>query len=92
MRNLAAMIGLAGAAAAGSLLTGCGGTMDTSSNTEASKSPSQLLSDAKHAVRAARSVLIAGHGVAQGQAPRLDLSLAPGPEATGLRPRAGRSN
>ncbi len=81
MRKLAAVIGLASVAAVGSLLAGCGGGETRASET--SKSPSQILKDAQRAVSTARSVHMAGHGVAQGQAARLDLSLVRGSEATG---------
>ena len=81
MRKLAAVIGLASVAAVGSLLAGCGGEKMRASET--AKSPSQILKDAQRAVRTARSVHMAGHGVAQGQAARLDLSLVRGSEATG---------
>lgn len=81
MRKLAAVIGLARVAAVGSLLAGCGGEKTRASET--SRSPSQILKDAQRAVRTARSVHMAGHGLAQGQAARLDLSLVRGLEATG---------
>jgi hypothetical protein len=81
VRKLAAVIGLASVAAVGSPLAGCGGEKTRASET--SKSPSQILKDAQRAVRTARSVHMAGHGVAQGQAARLDLSLVRGLEATG---------
>jgi hypothetical protein len=81
VRNLGAVIGLAGLAAAGSLLGGCGGGQ--TSDSEASKSPSQILADAQRAVRNARSVHVTGIGVAQGQGARLDLSLVRGSVGTG---------
>jgi hypothetical protein len=81
VRNVAAVIGLASLAAAGTLLAGCGGGEATT--TEASKSPARILSDAKHAVSSARSVHMAGNGMAQGQAASLDLSLVRGPKASG---------
>jgi hypothetical protein len=81
VRKLAAVIGLASVAAVGSPLAGCGGEKTRASET--SKSPSQILKDAQRAVRTARSVHMAGHGLAQGQAARLDLSLVRGLEATG---------
>ena len=81
MRKFAAAIGLASVAAVGSLLPGCGGGEARASET--AKSPSQILKDVQRAVRTARSVHMAGHGVAQGQAARLDLSLVRGLEATG---------
>lgn len=82
MRKLVAVIGLASVAALGSLLAGCGGGNTRASDT--SQSPSQILKDAQRAVRTARSVHMAGHGLAQGQAARLDLSLVRGLEATGM--------
>ena len=81
MRKLAAVIGLASVAVVGSLLAGCGG--GETGEREAAKSPSQILKDAQRVVRTARSVHMAGHGLAQGQAANLDLSLVRGPEATG---------
>ena len=81
MRNLAAAIGLAGLAAAGCLLAGCGG--GTTTESEASEPPSRILHDARSAVGSARSVHMAGHGFSQGQPARLDITLVRGPKATG---------
>jgi hypothetical protein len=81
VRNVAAVIGLASVAAAGSLLAGCGSEKTRTDG--ASESPSRILREAKQAVSSARSVHIAGHGTAQGQPARLDLSLVRGPKASG---------
>jgi hypothetical protein len=80
VRKLALVMALAG-----SLLVGCGG--GETNDTEASKSPAQILSDAQRAVRTARSVHMAG----KGPAARLDLSLVRGSKATGTMDLFGGS-
>ena len=80
MRNFAVVMALAG-----SLLAGCGG--GDASDTEASKSPARILSDAQRAVRTARSV----HMTGKGPAARLDLSLVRGSKATGTMDLFGGS-
>jgi len=63
------------------LLAGCGGSAGT--NGEASKSPSQILSDVKQAAVGASSVRIAGNIVSSATPISLDLTLVKGKGATG---------
>jgi len=80
MRKFAVVMALAG-----SLLVGCGS--GETSDTEASKSPARILSDAQRAVRTARSVHITG----KGPAARLHLSLVRGSKASGTMDLFGGS-
>jgi hypothetical protein len=66
------------------LLAGCGGSgSSASTNGEASKSPTQVLADAKKAASAAASAHVAGSIKSSGTPVTLDLSTVRGKGATG---------
>jgi hypothetical protein len=74
------------------LLTGCGGSKkESASNGEASKSPTQVLADAKAAATNADSVHVAGSIVSGGTPIKLDLSMARGKGAKGSMSTNGLS-
>jgi hypothetical protein len=73
------------------LLAGCGSRHGNSSNGEASKSPAQVLSDAKIAASSASSAHVAGNIDSAGDKISLDLSLARRKGATGSMSTNGSS-
>jgi hypothetical protein len=74
-------------------LAGCGGSgkgsSTATSNGEASKPATQVLTDAKKAATSASSLHVAGHIVAGGTPITLDLSIARGKGATGKMSTSG---
>lgn len=74
------------------LLAGCGGgKKSSSSNSEASKSPTQVLADAKAAATKAKTVHVAGSIVSGGTPIKLDLSMVRGQGAKGSMSTNGLS-
>jgi hypothetical protein len=75
------------------LLAGCGSSSQNSSqsNSEASKSPTQVLADAKAAATDASSVHVAGSIVSGGTPIKLDLTMARGKGAKGTMSTNGLS-
>jgi hypothetical protein len=74
------------------LVAGCGSSKkESASNGEASKSPTQVLADAKAAATKADSVHVAGSIVSEGTPIKLDLSMARGKGAKGSMSTNGLS-
>jgi hypothetical protein len=77
---------------AAALLTGCGsGGSSSNGNGEASKSPAQVLADAKTAASSASSAHVAGNIDSSGTKISLDLSMARGKGAKGSMSTNGSS-
>jgi hypothetical protein len=76
---------------AAALLAGCGSGSSSSSNGEASKSPAQVLADAKTAASSASSTHVAGDIDSAGTKISLDLSMARGKGAKGSMSTNGSS-
>jgi hypothetical protein len=81
---------LALAAAAAALVAGCGSS-GPKSNGEASKTPAQVLADAKQAATSARAVHVVGQLVTGGQPIKLDMTVGGAKKGKGTMSESGLS-